>query len=195
LTNKGNRYIIYVRKIRKKEMRTETLSEIYRTVIESRTKLTRSEIVAVSGYSQGTVNKAITVLRRAGLIKEHYIAKMSRFGKSDVNFCVLDTSDGEEYSALLFDESLEVRETRIFRPNPSFAIHDNMRSFVSESEAAFGKRRVVSVCLIPNEKYNMFCSAVIPEYIARVRTERNDAARRMREKYFEVKLRDYLKKA
>ena len=175
-------------------MRTETLWEIYKAVAESKTKLTRREIVEISGYSQSTVGIAVTVLRRSGLIKEHYIAGKSRFGRSNVAFCVLDTSVGEEYNASLFDESLEVKKTKIFRPNPNFPIHDNIRSFVSEAEAAFGKSGVVSVCLIPNDKYNIFCSDVIPKYVAKVRTDINDAAKRMRQKYFEVKLRDYLKK-
>ena len=175
-------------------MRTETLWKIYKTVAESKTKPTRSEIAEISGYSQSTVSVAVRVLRRAGLIKEHYIAGKSRFGRSNAAFCVLDTRIDEEYNALLFDESLDVKKTKIFRPNPNFPIHDNIRSFVSEAETAFGKSGVVSVCLIPNEKYNVFCSAVIPKYVAKVRIDINDAAKRMRQKYFEVKLRDYLKK-
>ena len=52
---------------------------------------------------------------RQYIIKEHYIAGKSRFGRSNAAFCVLDTRIDEEYNALLFDESLEVKKTKIFR--------------------------------------------------------------------------------
>ncbi len=175
-------------------MRTETLWEIYKAVVGSKIKQTRSEIADTSGYSQGTVNNAVTVLRRAGLIKEHYIEKQSRFGTTGTEFLVLDMTCGNEYRAYLYSESLCEKEIKRFTPNQDFPIHDNIRSFVSEAENAAKKSNVVSVCLIINEKYNKFCADVIPEYVAKAKMTRDRAALRMREKYFNVKLEDYFKR-
>ena len=175
-------------------MRNETLYEIYKTVAQCGKMLMRRELADASGFSFSTVCKAVTCLRRAELIKEHYINKQSRFSVTGVEFLVLEMTLEGEYIAYLYGEGLCGREIKRFRTNPSFPEHDNIRSFVSEAELAAKKKRVVSVCLVTNEKYNKFCADVLPEYVAKVRIPRERAAVLMREKYFNVKLDDYLKR-
>ena len=174
-------------------MRNETLFKIYKEIVKNGKNPTRNEIAEKTGYSYETVCSAVTVLRRAELIKEHYVEKTSRFGAMGAKFLVLDMTCKSEYIAYLYTESLGENEIKRFTPNENFPVHDRVRSFLSESETATKKSKVVSVCLIINEEYNKFCADVIPEYVAKVKMPRDRAVLRMREKYFNVKLEDYLK--
>ncbi len=174
-------------------MRNETLYKIYKSIVGNEKMPTRTEIAEETGYSFGTVCKAVTCLRRAELIKEHYITKQSRFGATGIEFLVLEMTNDNEYRAYLCGESLVEKEIKRFAPISNFPIHDNIRRFLSEAERAAKKAKVVSVCIVTNEKYNKFCTDVLPEYVAKVRMPRDRAAMRMREKYFNVKLGDYLK--
>ena len=63
-----------------KKMRNETLFEIYKSIVKKRKMLKRVEVSEYTKIPYSTVCKAFTVLRHAGLIKEHYIEKQSRFG-------------------------------------------------------------------------------------------------------------------
>ena len=175
-------------------MKNETLFEIYKVIVKNKKIPTRAEIAEMAKSPYGTVCKAVTVLKHAELIKEHYIEKQSRFGATGTNFLILDITCENGYRAYLYSESLCEKEIKRFTPNQDFPIHDNIRSFLSEAESAAKKSKVVSVCLIINEKYNKFCADVIPEYVAKAKMTRDRAASRMREKYFNVKLEDYLKR-
>ena len=172
-------------------MKRDTLFKIYSAVAENEMK-TRQELSELTETPPATLCRAIKELAHAELIKEHYIAHKSRFSAIGVFFAVLDM---RSYSASFFNESLEIVKTVDFTPNPTFETHDNLRSFVSEAEQGVPKKRLISICLIPSEEFNIFCEDVIHDYISVVRgREPLELAVKMREKYFSVKLELYQKK-
>ena len=172
-------------------MKRDTLFKIYSAVAENEMK-TRQELAELTGTPPATLCRAIKELAHAELIKEHYIAHKSRFSAKGVFFAVLDM---RSYSASFFDESLNISKSVEYTPNPTFAAHDNLRSFVSVAEQGVPQKKLISMCLIPSEEFNIFCEDVIHDYISVVRgREPLELAVKMREKYFSVKLELYQKK-
>ncbi len=172
-------------------MKRDTLFRIYSAVAENKMK-TRQELSEMTETPSATLCRAIKELAHAELIKEHYIAHKSRFTDMGVFFAVLDM---RSYSVSFFDESLKIVKTLKYEPNPIFAAHDNLRGFVSAADQVLPKKKLISMCLIPSEEFNIFCEDVIYDYISVVRGREPSAlAKRMREKYFSVKLEHYQKK-
>ena len=172
-------------------MKRDNLFKVYSAVAENEMK-TRQELAELTGTPSATLCRAIKELAHAELIKEHYIAHKSRFSAMGVFFAVLDM---RSYSASFFDESLNASEEISYNYNPSLELHDNLRCFVSEAEQGVPRKKLISMCLIPSEDFNIFCEDVIHEYISVVRgREPIELAVKMREKYFSVKLELYQKK-
>lgn len=172
-------------------MKRDTLFRIYRAVAENEMK-TRQELAELTETPPATLCRAIKELAHAELIREHYIAHKSRFTVVGVFFVVLDMTS---YSASFFDESLKIIKTVHYTPNSAFETHDNLRRFVSFAEQALPQKKVISVCLIPSEEFNIFCEDVIYDYISVVRgREPIELANKMRDKYFSVKLDLYQKR-
>lgn len=173
-------------------MRHSTLFGIYETVVCDK-YLTRRMIAQRTGLSYSTVIKGVRLLKHAGLIVEHYMAHKSCFASGKIKFIVLDTM-GDEYVCYRYNEALEEETVLSCTPNPDFPLNENLHCFVMRAISKLSVKKSMSFCLLPPNGFDRFCLSRLPDYIAVIRTDKTDAASRMRDKYYSVKLKKYLEK-
>lgn len=174
-------------------MKHSTLFGIYEAVVRN-SFLTRRMIAKETGLSYSTTIKGVKQLKHAGLIVEHYIGHRSRFASSGVGFVVFDATK-DEYVCYRYNEALEETAVIKYTPNPDFLLPDNLHCFVIDAMSRMSRKKTVSFCLLPPNNFDRFCASRIPDYIAVIRTDKTDAANRMRDKFYTVKLRRHLEKA
>lgn len=176
-------------------MDKETLFNLYVTIAENG-KSTPQELSRLSGLSLSYTYKLAKFLKHAGLVREHYIKKRTRYSTVPAVFAVLDASHEPETVAFIFSEALRIIKQDDIYVCEYFPFNERLPLFISRTIGDHPEENgITSYCLLPPEGLDKYDIAMLRKIIPIVHTDVLSAAFRMRRKYFDVMLQIFEKRS